>query len=218
MGEKLSLDSNELEVVGLKFSFLKNQSFWERQNLIFGKIKKLKRAEKLLSVRLIDVEDEIKRIEKKEIEVKTTKEKAIPVNWNYSPKREKEKDKNINSSDIISFRYKKTIGVLGLTADANDQIRHECHKNHIWFHIENYPGAHLVLKIESVSLFDGDDFSILASMLRDYSKLNISTIPIMYSELRYVKGIKGKKGQVIVKKPKYLSCIYRDWKEIITIV
>lgn len=218
IAEKLTLNDLELEVLGVKFSFTQSQSYWERQNLVYIKIKKLKRAEKLLAERLQDVIIEIDKIEKKEIEVKTTKERAIAINWNYLPKKESHKNKNLISSEVINFKYKNIVGVLGLTASANDQIRQESHKNHIWFHIENYPGTHLILKTENINFFKLDDFSILASMMRDYSKLNISTIPIMYSELRQVKGIKGKKGQVVVKKPKYLSCLYRDWKEIITIV
>jgi uncharacterized protein YcbK (DUF882 family) len=74
------------------------------------------------------------------------------------------------------------------------------------------------VKTDDFSKLSLDDLAAIASLLRDYSRLEIREIPVLYSQLKNVKGMKGVKGEVIIKKPKHLRCLYIDWKEIISIL
>ena len=103
-----------------------------------------------------------------------------------------------------------------MDAQSNDWLRTQGAKDHYWFHIENYPGAHCLIKTDDLSQLTGEDLSAIASMLRDYSRLEITEIPVIYSQLKNVKGLKGGQGKVLIKKPKYLRSSYIKWKEIIT--
>ena len=73
------------------------------------------------------------------------------------------------------------------------------------------------LKTDDISKIKPLEFEALASLLRDCSKLDILEIPVIYSQVKHVKGLKGTAGKVLIKKPKYLRCQYRPWKEIITL-
>lgn len=108
--------------------------------------------------------------------------------------------------------------MIGLDAKSNDWIRSEAHKDHWWFHIENYTGAHCIIKTDDFTILSVDELGLIASMLRDFSKLEITEIPLIYGQVKNVKGVKGAQGMVLVKKPKYLRCLYTKWKEIISII
>ena len=148
--------------------------------------------------------------------IPTTKEKAIQVLWKTGPKS---KNSMPNSeSNIVEFHMLKLTGMIGLNASGNDQMRTRAKKDFYWFHIENYPGAHCILKTDDISQLTAEMFELIASILRDYSKLEILEIPLMFTQVKNIKGIKGTKGEVSVNKAKYLVCPYRNWKEIISIV
>jgi hypothetical protein len=213
--DKLDLSASELKVHGQKFKFQKSQNEWDRKNLIYNKIKRLKTAETLLSKRLIEVTEELNKVQSGQFEFSATKEKTIQPIWEGSFEKSKKINQNYN---VISFKLNGVNGVLGLDAHSNDWIRHEAAKEHWWFHIENQTGAHCILKTEDFSLLSFEDLGAIASMLRDYSKLSIVEIPVMYAQVKNIKGVKGSAGKVVVKKPKYLRCVYQDWNARISII
>ena len=127
------------------------------------------------------------------------------------------KVKSGNEYNVKEFKIKNISGAIALDAESNDWLRSQGSKDHYWFHIENYPGSHCLLKTDDISKLSGDDLSAIASMIRDYSRLEIGAIPVIYSQLKNVKGLKGAQGKVLIKKPRYLRCNYIAWTEIITV-
>jgi hypothetical protein len=208
------IPDGELVFENIKIKFTPGLSAWKKRDIIFQKIKKLKKAELILNQRLIEAKDELAKVQQGEMQLEITKEKPTQVFWKMVTVNIAKKN---DFSGIVSFKLGEIYGEIGLNAEANDLIRINGHKEFFWFHIENYTSSHCLLKTDNLSILSGSDFSALASMLRDFSKLEISEIPLIYSQLKNIKGLKGSKGSVLVKKPKYLRCLYVEWKEIITL-
>ena len=58
---------------------------------------------------------------------------------------------------------------------------------------------------------------VIGSIIRDYSEHKILEIPLQYTEVKNLKGIKGKAGSVIYKKEKYITVSYKpNWMHNIT--
>lgn len=213
--EKIDLEVDELNLHGQKIKFHGVHSPWQKRDLIFKKIKKLKKAEEILSQRLEETKTEFEKVKSGDFEIEVTKEKVIQPLWTTGNRI----SKSIHSEfHFKEFKLRNLTGVIALDAASNDYIRSQAHKEHYWFHIENYPGSHCILKTDDFSQFKMEDLEAIASLLRDYSKLSITEIPVLYSQIKNIKGMKGVKGEVIVKKPKHLRCLYKNWKEIITVL
>jgi predicted ribosome quality control (RQC) complex YloA/Tae2 family protein len=218
LNDKINLDQDidEVNLYGQRIKFHGMNSPWMKRDLLFKKIKKLKKAEEILETRLKETEIEFEKVKSGEFDLDVTKEKVIQPLWiTHAKSNSKAVNKDFNYKE---FKIKNISGVIALDASSNDFIRTQAHKEHYWFHVENYPGSHCILKTEDFAQLGLLELEAIASLLRDFSRLNITEIPVLYSQLKNIKGIKGSKGEVIVKKPKHLRCVYRDWKEIITVL
>jgi predicted ribosome quality control (RQC) complex YloA/Tae2 family protein len=213
--ERLDLSADELKIHGQKIKLFGHTSPWLKRDLIFKKIKKLKKAEEILTTRLDESQIEFENVKKGEFDFEVTKEKIIQPLWITHGKQVTRQNEEFR---VKNFKLKNLFGVIALDAISNDYIRSMAAKDHYWFHVENYPGSHLIMKTDDFSKLSFEDLAVIASVLRDYSKLAILEIPIIYSQIKNIKGVKGVKGEVIVKKPKHLRCLYTDWKEIISIL
>ena len=214
LDEEAEFDENKTVFHGHKVKFASHLNVWQKRDIVFGKIKKLKKAEGILQTRLVETEEEFSKVKGGEFEFEVTKEKAIAPLW----KTEKsQKIKGESEYNVNHFKLGALNGSVALDAASNDWLRSVGAKDHYWFHIENYPGAHCLMKTDDLQKFSELDYSAIASMLRDLSKLEITEIPVIYSQLKNVKGLKGAQGKVLIKKPRYLRCNYIAWKEIITV-
>ena len=213
---EIDLSKTSYEGHGQKIKFTGAENEWQRRDLIFQKIKKLKKAVGILEQRLKETELELENVRAGKFEFELTKEKAIPLLWNNtlsSKKTIKQSEHNVKN-----FKLKNITGVLALDASSNDFIRSQASKDHWWFHIDQYSGSHLIIKTDDLSQLSQEDYRALGSFLRDSSKLKIESIPLIFSQVKNVKGMKGVQGKVIVSKPKYLQCHYQAWAEIITLL
>ena len=215
LSEELEFDENQNNFHGHKIKFGSHLNKWQKRDVVFCKVKKLKKAAKILKTRLQETDEELEKVIDGEFEFEVTKEKVIAPLWQSATGSSK--IKHSSEYNVKSFRIKNLNGIIALDSASNDWLRSQGGKEQYWFHIEDYTGAHCLIKTEDISLLTGEDLSAIASMLRDYSKLEITVIPVMYSQLKNVKGLKGVQGKVLVKKPKFLRCNYMNWKEIITI-
>lgn len=205
----ISLPDHECILHGQKIKFPSGANFWQKKDLVFIKIKKLKKAESMLRQRYQDTQKELELVSAGKFEFEVTKEKAIPILWKSTKNIIK---KTIEGINVKNFKFKNLEGVISLDAASNDWIRSHYSKEFYWFHIENYSGAHCLLKTENIGSLQVEDFKYIASLLRDFSKLQILDIPIIYSQLKNIKGMKGSKGEVIIKKPKFMKCTYEKWE------
>jgi hypothetical protein len=80
--------------------------------------------------------------------------------------------------------------------------------------LEGHKSGHLIIK--GKINFDENLFSLIGSLIRDYSNIEINEIPLIYTQVKNIKGLKGKSGTVTYSKEKYLRVIYQKiWSEFI---
>jgi hypothetical protein len=211
---EIDLTGNEVIVCEEKIKLKNCGNEWQKRDLIFQKIKKLKRGEEILKGRLSTCVKELEDAALGKIEFSITKEAVIQPFW----PNQKNKKQQLEKKQKYNFRYIKLgniDGIVGLDALANDELRKSENKEYFWFHLENYKGAHCVLKTDEIAPVSFEQLTAIASMLRDLSHLEILTIPVVYTQLKNIKGIKGSPGKVVVNKGKHLQCQYVEWKNTI---
>ena len=133
----------------------------------------------------------------------------------------KQASKNISEKNKYYDEYtldnKYRLG-LGLNSQGNDNLRKSYgKKNDFWFHIENYKSCHCIVKVENISDINDKYFDSIGSIIRDKSKLDIEIIPLVFTQVKNLKGLKGRAGAVLIKKQKYREVKYDcNWREIIS--
>lgn len=211
---ELDLSGNELLVCDEKIKFLNAKNEWQKRDQIYKKIKKLRKGEEILSKRLSESEVEELKTKSGIVEFELTKESAIQPCW---PGAKKSTIRSSAKSNTMLIKIENIAGIVGLDSSGNDSIRSGANKDHYWFHLESYKGAHCILKTDDQARLSPVILAAIASMLRDLSHLAITEIPVIFTQLKNVKGVRGEQGKVIVNKAKHLRCNYIAWKEIISI-
>lgn len=215
LNDEVIFSDHKQVIHGHEIKYESGMNQWQKRDVIFKKIKKLKKAEEILSERLIEVTEELAKVSSGAFEFEVTKEKPVVIGWQSSQGHKKI---NPDKFKIKEFKLKNISGAMGLDAQSNDHLRNGASKEHFWFHIENFTSAHLLLKTDDISHLLIEDYEAIGSLIRDFSSLEITEIPLIYSQLKHIKGAKGVQGKVLIKKPKYLRVKYRNWKEIITLL
>jgi len=205
-------DKREITIYGVKFKFAQGMNEYKKRGLIFEKLKALKKAEELLEKRLKDTKKDKIDFEKEGEKKGIGGINVIEPFW--SLKKETPTIKSDYNVDF--FRTKEGLKIaIGKDTQANDYLRSKwANKEDLWFHLEGHTSGHLIVK--GISKFDEEIFCNLGSLIRDYSKLEINEIPLIYTQVKNIKGLKGKSGTVTHNKTKYLKVIYRkNWSEFI---
>lgn len=207
INDELDLSEHVFKYKSLKAKFDYGLNYYQKKNVLFTKIKKLRKGEEFLEKRLADV---IKEIESKKVIF--VKEKInVPV-W----KKVAQKSTEVNKSDDHSiFKWNDISIAVGLNTKGNDYIRSKWStKGDIWFHLDGDKSAHVIAK--NLEGFDFDKYSVVASILADYSEFSADQIPVIFTQVENLKGVKGAAGKVIYKKEKHLILPKVNWKEIIS--
>jgi len=200
----------------IKVKFGREWNIFKKKDAIYNKIKRLKKAEIIQLQRLKKCQKELDSNES--IGHKVLSKIVEPV-W-YE--KANNVDKNSSVSDggkefpIECFSIGDTIKfIVGKNARANDYIRKIIgKKNDYWIHVDGYKGAHGILKGNDAKILSLDVISLIGSILKDCSNLNILDIPLVYTQVQNVKGVKGVPGKVIYKKEKHIVVRYMEsWKE-----
>lgn len=215
LNDEVVFEDHKQTIRGHEIKYESGMNQWQKRDSLFKKIKKLKKAEEILSLRLTEVVSELEQVNSGDFEFEVTKEKPIAIGWQSTQGHKKI---NPDKFKIKDFKLKNITGAMGLDAQSNDHLRNGASKDHYWFHIENFTSAHLLLKTDDISHLLTEDYEAIGSIIRDFSNLEITEIPLIYSQLKYIKGAKGVQGKVLIKKPKYLRVRYSNWKEIITLL
>lgn len=103
---------------------------------------------------------------------------------------------------------------VGLSANGNDFIRNKiATKSDMWVHLENYTSPHAIVKNIKENRPSLELMQVVGSIIRDHSDHAITEIPLQYTEVKNLKGLKGKPGSVIFKKEKYITVSYHtNWR------
>ncbi len=201
-----SLDNlYELKIDDQKVKLEGDLTSYERRGIVFDKIKKLKRGVSILTARLNDVEEELlgKKTEKK----KVNELSIIKPIWGVEKKGKVEIAKSNETLEYKIFSFSGFQFGIGLNATGNDQLRNKwANKEDYWFHLDGYKSSHLILKVPSGQKFSISETNMAASILAHFSHFSGDWIPVIYTQVKYLKGVSGASGMVIYKKEKHLQC------------
>ena len=203
---------HKIKIFGVKFIFKSTDNFYQKRDVIFNKFKRIKWALKMQFERLGELEERTNQLKNENIVTKVIQ----PV-WFHRNEASAEKQQAIESdhkSHYSIYKIRESLELaVGKNAKGNDILRNTWgHKNDMWFHVENRTGSHIIAKGDVLP----DDFTLIVSILRDYSKLEIHDIPIIYARLNKVKGMKGRAGAVTIKNPKHIQVIYQpNWRNLL---
>jgi predicted ribosome quality control (RQC) complex YloA/Tae2 family protein len=214
-------DNKEFNYKSLNIKFRGVEGHFPKLDKVYTKIKKLRKGEEILRERVRGVEAELKVLESKHAPQKVTdRSKIIKPVWSngssHKDKKEKgakqEQDKEISEFKLIDSGI---AFALGKTAHGNDHLRSVwAHKEDLWFHLESGTSAHLIVKTKDINSLGVEGLQVIGSALGDYSKLQGEQIPLIFTQVKNLKGVKGTPGKVIHKKTKH-HMIYRDlnWRK-----
>lgn len=206
--EDLDLTPREFSHKDFKVKFETSDNFYQRRDKIYIKIKKLKTGEKILRQRLDEAQNSL---DNKKIEI--VDQKIFTPVWNMA-KELKVADKT-STSNIEVFQIKDHKYAKGKNAEGNDQLRTKwANKNDVWVHLDGHSSAHVIIKGPNSSSIEC--ISIAGSIVAQASGLDVDQIPILYTQVKDLKGVKGSPGKVIYKKEKHLKIVKVNWKEIIS--
>lgn len=203
----------KVKIEGIRFKFESNLNEWGRKNLIYEKVKSLRNAESLLEKRLEDTKEELIQFEMGNSQFEFDLPTIVAPVW-ITGKAKKVVNENNRKIDIYQLTESVTMAVGHRDVD-NDYLRTKwAKKDDLWFHIDGYPSAHLIIKVDNISKLNQEHLDIIGSLLADYSSLSLDRPPLMYTQVKNLKGIKGQKGGVTMKKQRYISVNYcQEWKE-----
>lgn len=187
------------------------EGHFKKREFLFDKLKAWKGSRNQLEKRLRALETELG-------DTKQKKENAFhgkiiePV-WNFKV----EKDSLVKKEKYIKFIYNNWSCFLGRTALENDQIRKEIAKKEDWWlHLENYKSGHLFVKSDGEDL-SPQDLTILASALVELNNIELADLPLLYTKVKNLKGVKGAPGMVNYKKEKHLTVFFDpEWRQKLT--
>lgn len=192
----------------------------------YKKYDKLKRAQELLRVQRQECEDNISYLES--IAASLLASSTIGeiadihnelVEGGYL--REKLKRKN-NDKPSHPFRLTSPDGIpilIGKNNYQNDKLTCKVASyNDTWFHTQNIPGSHVIVRNGGAELTD-ETIDMAASLAAHFSQAQGgSTIPVDYTEIRYVKKPSGAKPGFVIftnQKTLYVTPDEREINEIL---
>lgn len=213
--DQIPLEKNFFDLCGIKIKFKNEESYYQKKNKIFQKLKNLDQVEEVLVKRLAETKGQLVNSKGNSQEQKIKMSVVQPI-WANSEKNRK-KNQSVEKGDhrILTYEFPSKLRIrVSLDARSNDELRNQSSKEHIWFHQEVGAGAHLVAKADRFDQLTPEDLSLIASILQYYSKLSGSELSLMYATVKELKGAKGSPGKVLVKKPKYLTLLIdKQWRE-----
>lgn len=111
-------------------------------------------------------------------------DEIAPQKANEKRKEKKSKDINVDEIDVNGFRV-----FVGKNNKQNDYIFSKLSApDDIWFHAQNSPGAHILVKIGDKKELDDDTLLRAAQIAKKYSKQSLAVkAPIIYTRRKYLK-------------------------------
>lgn len=198
------LDMYELKVGDQKIKFEGELNPYEKRNLLFQKIKKLKRGETILTERLGSVQDQLAG--KNSIPVKQSTIPIVKPVWGEEKSLQIQAPKAANDEFKVFNLENCQVGV-GLNAQGNDQLRNKwASKEDHWIHLDGHKSSHAIIKVPNNQVITAESLNMAASIVAHFSHFNDEWIPIIHTQVKNLKGVSGAAGMVIYKKEKHLRC------------
>ncbi|MBT3234962.1 MAG: hypothetical protein HN353_03330 [Bdellovibrionales bacterium] len=227
-GEALEIPDGEIidgqervTLCGIKIKFTRGSGFYQKRDHLYQIIKKYRRVEQELSQRLVATQNDFAKWEvagNKLDHADFLSKQLISPYWKVD---QKPADKT--SRGGVQFNYHRfTLPsgekmVLGLDAASNDHLRISWAKrDDFWFHIEGERSGHLIIRSQNISRLLTDYLGLIGAILAEFSGYRGGEVPIIYTQVKYLRGVKGERGAVIPRKAHYIQSIpAQNWREII---
>lgn len=212
IAENIDLEPQNIIVKGIKFKFKKNHNLYQKKDIVFQKLKRLKAAEEIITQKIAAFDKQNNHT------LKIESCKVITPVWGIE-KKNKIKKVTLKTNTGEVWSYNGTRIWVGRNAHENDQLRQiKGLKKSIWVHLEGYTSGHAFIEIENkAQLYE--ILTLVGSLLRDYSELTMTELPLIYTEAKNLKGVKGRAGAVTVKKEKHIKVDYqKGWREILSVL
>lgn len=208
------LDIYELKVGDHKIKFEGDLNAYERRNLLFEKIKKLKKGETILSERLGTVTRTLE--EKVKVAVAPTSRLPITkVAWGEEPVAVSQKLHTDDVSDYKLFAGPDCQIGVGKSTKGNDQLRSKwASKEDTWLHLDGLKSAHVIIKMNA-GVPGNEQINLASSILAHFSHFQGDWVPVIYTQVKNLKGVSGVAGMVTYKKEKHLRCPLVDITSLI---
>lgn len=193
----LSILDKKMKIHGVRFNFKFNDHF-KRRDQIYTKAKNLKKVEPMMLKRLQQSEELLVNIENdQKIKNQLTIIKPVIKNIkNVKNNSQSSKDYKIDKINELSV-------AIGKTSQGNDQMRKEwAKKEDWWFHLDANTSTHIIVKGELNKIMES--IEVIAKLMKDESGLETNEVNMIYTQVKNLKGNKGKAGSVIYKKIKYI--------------
>lgn len=195
-------------VDGFKLRFKESEHF-KRRDEVFAKVKKLKRAQGFLETRLKDVLAACAGL------VETSDVNQVPVTKPFWHQKKKDPNKSTHIPSTGGYKIFAFPGFemgVGLTAIGNDELRRNwAKKDDTWFHLDQVKSPHIIIKNNKV--LDEETLKLIGSVMIDFSTFDFSEANLVYTQVKYLKGVKGAAGKVIIKKEKRVKVYCVDnWR------
>lgn len=127
------------------------------------------------------------------------------------------KPKKASLPHFITLNYKDNLIHIGKNNIQNDYLTfHYAKKDDLWFHAQDYHGAHIILQSNEIN----EDLIRTCAMLASYYSQgkNSSSVPVSYTQIKNLKKAKGKAiGQALMTTYKTIY-IDPDEKSVIDLI
>ncbi|MFN6567643.1 NFACT family protein [Dendronalium sp. ChiSLP03b] len=187
------------------------QSFYKQHQ-------KLKRARVAVEPLLLEVQTEIEYLEQVEAAIaqidnyqtvedlqalEEIRDELIGQKYLEDPEYRSRSTNEVASTNFHNYRTPNGFQVLiGRNNRQNDQLTFRVAGDYdLWFHAQEIPGSHVLLRLEPGAVPDTTDLQFVANLTAYYSRARQSDrVPIVYTQPKYVYKPKGAKPGIAIYK------------------
>lgn len=194
--QNLDQYQGKCKVEGIKFNFSRCENEHHKRDLIYQKIKRLKKAQIIQEKRL----EALVSQKKEEISFEFKSSPIKPFWQNKLEEVKKENSKKETEYKVFDFPGYR-LGV-GLSSRGNDLLRKDfASKSDWWFHLDAERSPHIIAKVQNQSLSQ-EILQQVAQTMKEALKSDRSQISLVYTQVKNLRGVKGSPGKVLFKKEK----------------
>jgi predicted ribosome quality control (RQC) complex YloA/Tae2 family protein len=192
-----------------------NKNAVQNAQYLYKKHQKLKRANKLVKPLLIEVMAEINYLQHVEasiiqidsykslIDLQTLEEIREELIQQQYLKAQKYINHNYKDRTYNFHRYHTASGfevLVGRNNNQNDYLSFRLAGDYdLWFHAQEIPGSHVLLRLEPGTIADSEDLQFTANLAAYYSRACQSDqVPVVYTQTRHVYKPKGAKPGIAI--------------------
>jgi predicted ribosome quality control (RQC) complex YloA/Tae2 family protein len=185
---------------------------------LYKRHQKLKRSRSALEPLLAEVQAEIAYLEQVEVSIAQLgdyqrpddldslteiRDELVQQNYLDDPEQRYRQTPTQTTPNFLQYRTPSGYEVLiGRNNRQNDQLTFRVAGDYdLWFHTQEIPGSHVLLRLEAGTVVDDADLQFTADLAAYYSRARLSEqVPVIYTEPKQVFKPKGAKPGIAIYK------------------